>query len=69
MNLQSAAEHLLATLELPPGSANVLPMVVGNEKRLVVWIDRKYVIQPRNIPKNFEGYAVKVEQRPEITSH
>jgi hypothetical protein len=69
MTLQTAAEHLLAVVNLPPGSVNVLPIPSEGGGRLVVWIDSRYFLRVRDLPPSFEGYAVSLESRPEINSH
>ena len=69
MTLQAAADHLLAVVNLPPGSVNILPVLSEGGGRLVVWIDRRYFLQVRDLPSSFEGYEVSIESRTEITSH
>ena len=69
MTLQAAADHLLALVNLPPGSVNVLPIQAEGRGRLVVWIDSRYIFRARDLPSSFEGYEVSIESRPEITPH
>jgi Zn-dependent protease len=69
MTLQTAATHLLALMNLPPGAVNVLPISTSDGGRLVVWIDSRYILRARNVPSSYEGYAVSIEPRPEITVH
>lgn len=66
MTLQTAANHLLTALNLPPGTVNVLPISTGEGGRLVVWIDRRYVLRASDLPFSFEGYMVSIETRPEF---
>lgn len=66
MTLQTAAEHLLSTLNLPPGAANVLPIHTNETDLLVIWIDRRYVSRARDIPSCYEGFKVSIEPRPDI---
>jgi len=68
MTLQSAADHLLTSLELPPGVANVLP-VSADDERLIVWVDSRYVGRMRDMPSCYAGYRVLVEARPEISTY
>ncbi len=68
MTLQTAAHHLLAEMDLPSGAVNVLPLATSEGERLVVWVDRRYLLRARDVPSTFEGYAVTVEPRPEITA-
>ena len=69
MTLQAAADHLLAVVNLPPGSVNILPIPSEDGGRLVVWIDSRYFLRARDLPSSFEGYEVSIESRPEITPH
>lgn len=65
MTLQAAAKHLLAVVDLPPGTANVLPIPQESGGYLIVWIDSRYIRRACDLPKSFEGYPVTVEARPE----
>lgn len=67
MTLQAAAEHLLNQIDLPPGAANVLPFASPEGGRLVVWVEPRYLYSVRTLPKCYEGYAVSVEERPNLT--
>jgi hypothetical protein len=66
MNSQSAAKHLLNTIDLPSGAANVFSINAADGECLIVWIDAKYLPNLKNIPTLFEGYKVNIEQRPTI---
>lgn len=68
MTLQTAADHLLASVDLPAGSVNVLPIPNEGGGRLVVWVDRRYIRRAHDLPPSFEGYEVTIEPRPEFTS-
>ena len=69
MTLQTAAERLLSTLNLPPGTVNVLPVHADEGDRLVIWIDSQYLLRMRDFPSCYEGYTVSIEARPEISAH
>lgn len=68
MKLQTAANHLLTALHLPPGTVNVLPIPVDEGGRLIIWIDSRYLLRARDLPSSYEGYKVSVEARPEIST-
>lgn len=68
MTLQTAAEHLLSTLNFPPGTVNILPIHTDNGDRLVIWIDSRYLLRARDLPSCYEGYKVSIEARPEISA-
>ena len=68
MTLQTAANHLLSTLNLPPGTVNVLPIHADEGGRLVIWIDSRYLLRARDLPTCYEGYKVSIEARPEISA-
>lgn len=67
MTLQTAAEHLLSQIDLPPGSANVLPFFTSEGGRLVIWVEHRYLHWARSLPEWYEGYPVSIEERPSIT--
>lgn len=68
MTLNTAANHLLAIVDLPPGTANVLPIQLEKGGKLVVWVDKKFIRSAQKLPHIFEGYEVIIETRPEIST-
>jgi hypothetical protein len=69
VDLDDAANAFLASLGLPRGVANVLPVRSDDDGRLIVWINSRYLWRMRDMPSCHAGYRVLVEVRPEINPH
>ena len=63
-----AASDLLFCLHAPRGMVNVLPVTDNQGAYLVVWVDTNYRRQLQSIPNKFEGYSVKVIERPKAVA-
>lgn len=70
MSPREAAAALSEALHLPEGSADVLVWYETTPPHLRVWVDERYLWEvKRTAPPCFEGYAVEVEKRPQISAH
>ncbi|WP_313250190.1 hypothetical protein [Stenotrophomonas indicatrix] len=61
--IREAALHLLQMLDLPKGSANVLPITDGRRQFIRLLVDPKQLRRVERIPSTVDGYSVEIEER------
>ncbi len=68
ITLEEAATKLYDSLNIPKGHYNIIPLNDNAGKHLLVWIDPNIYFNRASIPKIFDGFKVKVEDRPRVTA-
>lgn len=70
MTLVQAAQTLSQILQIPSSAVSIIEWHEdGNLPSLRVWVDARYLQYARNtLPRNLEGFAITVEQRPTLSA-
>lgn len=67
-DIDSAAKHLVETINGPAGSFSVVPWQLDDEPpKLRVFYNPMYRYLMANIPSEIDGYPVSVEPMPKMT--
>ena len=69
MDIHDAAKKLYASLNVPLGSLNVIPISDAKEEYLLIWISQDLSKIHPIFPKFFDNYRIVVETRPQIIAH
>lgn len=61
--IRAAAIHLLASIDLPAGAVNAMPISASSKPYIKLLVDPSYKRRIEAIPKKIDGFPVKVEIR------
>lgn len=61
--IREAAIHLLASIDLPAGAANAMPISAASKPYIKLLVDPGYMQRIETIPKKIDGFPVEVEMR------
>ncbi len=67
MNIITVANEILKTCGIPKGFITAMPILNESKIRLLVSKEYKYLL--RDYPKEFKGFNIVVEDKPETFAH
>ena len=69
MNVDDAARRLAMQVTAPAGAVTVLAWHGDDAEEIRVWFEGPWEWAARSLPGRFEGFRVRIEKRPSISTH